>query len=264
MAELIAGLGRTTHQLIAGYLRLSRLVVDTAYWLFVAPFRGRKLRLASAVHHAVVAGFNGWPIVFFITGLVGYIMALQSAHVTQQFGLNSQVPALVAVAMTRELGPLMAAIIQAGRSGSAFAAEIGTMVVQEEVDALKTMGLNPIGFLVVPKVLAMVVMQPILTLIADMAGILGSWAVCRGNLGMTTEFFLARTTDALSWQDVWSGEVKAVVFGLIIALVGCFYGFGVRGGAEGVGTSTTATVVTSIFLVVVADGVFTLFFYLTG
>ncbi len=264
MGDFIAGIGRSTYRLVDSYLRLSRLLVDTLYWLTVAPLQGRGLRVGSAVRQSVLVGFNAWPIVFFISGLIGFIMALQSALQTKQFGLDSQVPALVAVAMTRELGPLMAAIIQSGRSGSAFAAEIGTMLVQEELDALKTMGLNPIGYLVVPKVLAMLVMQPVLSLIADVAGIAGGWVVCRVNLGMTTDFFISRTIESLAWQDVWTGGVKALVFGLIIAIVGCFYGLNVRGGAEGVGTATTATVVTSIFLVIVADGVFTLAFFLTG
>lgn len=264
MAALVAALGRRALFLVDSYLSFSRLLVDALYWTVVAPFQGRGLRFRSAIRHAVAHGYDAVPIVVFISGLVGLIMALQGAYAMRGFGVVTYVPDLVAVAMTRELGPLMTAIVLSGRSGSAFAAEIGTMVVAEEIDALKTMGLNPVKFLVVPKVLAMAIMTPVLSLIADLAGITGGWLVSRLQLGLTTQLYVDRSIDALVWRDVWSGEVKAAIFALIIAAVGSYYGFHVRGGAEGVGRSTTATVVTSIFLVIVADGVFTLIFYVTG
>ena len=264
MNGLLGTLRSTSSQLLDSYLRFSRLLVDTGYWTVIAPLRGRGLRWESTVRHCVVTGFNAIPIVLFITLLIGYIMGLQSATQTSQFGLNSMVPTLVGVSMTRELGPLITAIVLSGRSGSAFAAEIGTMVVQEEIDALRTMGLNPIKFLVVPKVIAMAIMEPVLSLMANIAGMFGGWLVCTVNLDLTTTFFIQRTVDTVSWGDVYTGAIKAVIFGLIIATVGCYYGFNVRGGAEGVGSSTTATVVTSIFLVIVADGVFTLYFFVAG
>lgn len=257
---LIGILNRT----LDAYLRFSRLVYDAGYWTIIAPLQGRGLRVASTIHHGVLAGYNAVPIVVIISGLIGFIMALQTAYQTAKFGLNAQVPIMVGIAMTRELGPLMTAIVLSGRSGSAFAAEIGTMMVQEEVDALKTMGLNPIKFLVVPKFIAMAIMLPILSLMADLAGMMGGWVVCRFRLDLTTRFVFNQTVTSLMPQDVSTGLIKAFIFGIIIAAVGCYYGFNVRGGAEGVGSSTTATVVTSIFMVIAADGVFTYIFFLTG
>lgn len=264
MGHLVAGLGRNTISLLDRYLEFSRLLVDSLYWTVVAPVTGRGIRVRSTITHMVLHGFNAVPIVCFIAGLMGFIMGLQGAYQMQQFGVVTFVPDLVAVSMTRELGPLMTAIILSGRSGSAFAAEIGTMVVAEEIDALKTMGLNPLKFLVVPKIVAMLIMQPILSLIADVAGIMGGWLVGSVQLGLSSRLYFDRTIEVLLWRDIWTGQIKAAIFALIITTVGCYFGFHVRGGAQGVGRATTATVVTSIFLVILADGVFTFIFFLTG
>jgi len=261
---LLAGAGRRAFAVLDGYLKLSRLIVDALYWTVVAPFRGKGLRWQSTIRHMVLVGWNAVPIVVFITFLIGFIMALQTTAQMKTMGATSYLPALIAIGMTRELGPLMTAIVLSGRSGSAFAAEVGTMVVAEEVDALQSMGLNPVKFLVVPKVLAMLLMMPVLTLIADLAGIWGGWVVGHYDLGIPTWSYFVQSMEALVLRDVVTGEIKSVIFGLIIAAVGCYYGFQVRGGAEGVGHNTTATVVSSIFLVIVADGVFTLIFYITG
>jgi phospholipid/cholesterol/gamma-HCH transport system permease protein len=179
-------------------------------------------------------------------------------------GASYFVAALVGVSMTRELGPLMTAIIVAGRSGSAFAAELGTMKVSEEVDALEVMGLNSIKHLVVPKYLAMIIMLPCLTMLSDVAGILGGAAFGVAQLDQTFSMYILATRDALVMRDISTGLVKSVVFGLIITTVGCHEGFSVSGGAEGVGKATTSSVVVSIFLVIVADLVFTALFYYTG
>jgi phospholipid/cholesterol/gamma-HCH transport system permease protein len=239
-------------------MRLAAAAID---WAFVAPFTSRGLRGKSVLRHMVIVGFNSIPIVSFICGLVGAIMAMQSAYQLGEFGALRYVPPLVGVGMTRELGPLIAAVIMAGRSGSAFAAEIGTMVVSEEVDALETMALNPSKFLVAPKLLAMVFMQPCLTMVADLVGILGGLVVSIYSLGLSPESYYSYTVDFLVLKDILTGLVKSVAFGGIIALVGCYYGFSVSGGAEGVGRATTSSVVTSIFLIIVADLIFTAFFY---
>jgi len=169
----------------------------------------------------------------------------------------------VAVSLTRELGPLLTAIIIAGRFGSAIAAEIGTMKVGEEIDALKTMGLNPIHFLVVPRFLALFIMLPALTLISDFVGIFGAYIFSIGPLDISSIRFINQTIEALVMKDLITGLIKTGVFAVIISFIGCYEGFIVEGGAEGVGKSTTNSVVASIFLIITADVVFTALFYST-
>jgi len=209
----------------------------------------------------VIVGFDAVPIVSLISVFIGIIIALQGAYALRRFGALNYVVDMVAVTITRELGPLLTAIIVIGRSGSSFAAEIGTMKVGEEVDALETMGLNPIRFLVVPRYLAMLIMLPCLTTVADTAGVLGGALFAVINMGWSLQNYLLRTIDALLMRDIVTGLIKSLVFAVIITKIGCYEGFTVRGGAEGVGRSTTASVVKSIFSVIAADMVFTAIFY---
>lgn len=253
--------GRKAFTAVHETRRFGQLAVQAIDWSFVAPFTGRGFKWHAVLRHMVIVGYNSVPIVCFISALIGAILAFQSAYQLKDFGAIRYVPPLVGVGMTRELGPLIAAIIMAGRSGSAFTAEIGTMVVAEEIDALETMALNPIKFLVVPKFIAMLIMQPCLTAIADLIGIMGGWLVSVFSLGMNPRLYFTYMVDYLVMQDITAGLIKSAVFGIIIALVGCYYGFSVRGGAEGVGKSTTSSVVTSIFLIIVANFVFAAIFY---
>ena len=263
MTGVLAFIGRNS----LGFLRylsgLYDLSTKTAYWTFVAPFKGRPVKWQSAIHQMVLAGVNSIPIVSLISLFIGIVLALQGAYQLQRFGAGYYVTALVGVSMTRELGPLITAIVIAGRSGSAFAAEIGTMKVSEEIDALEVMGLNSVRFLVVPKYLALLVMMPCLTVLSDLAGIVGGGIFEMYQLDQTLPMFLNATRDALVMRDITTGLVKSLVFGLIIAKVGCYEGFAVEGGAEGVGKSTTSSVVISIFLIILADVIFTAFFYYT-
>ncbi len=253
--------GNRTLTVVREAKRLGRLTAQALEWSFVAPLTSRGVRWTSVLRHMVIVGFDSIPIVSFICALVGAIMAMQSAYQLQQFSALRFVPPLVGVGMTRELGPLIAAVIMAGRSGSAFTAEIGTMVVSEEVDALRTMSLNPIKFLVAPKFLAMMLMQPCLTMIADLVGILGGFVVSIYSLKMDPYQYYDFTVSYLVLRDIFTGLIKSVAFGIIIAVVGCHYGFSVTGGAEGVGKATTSSVVSSIFLIIVADLIFTTIFY---
>ncbi|MCB0286760.1 MAG: ABC transporter permease, partial [Calditrichaeota bacterium] len=168
---------------------------------------------------------------------------------------------LTAVSIIRELAPLLTSIIITGRSGSAITAEIGTMKVSEEIDALETMGLNPVKFLVVPRVLAMLIMVPCLTIIADIVGIFGGYLISMLTLDLTSVRYIDQTIIALTLKDLFSGLIKSAFFALIIAGIGCYQGLIVKGGAEGVGKSTTQSVVVSIFLIIVADVFFTVLFY---
>jgi len=210
------------------------------------------------------AGADGIPIVLMINFLVGLVTAFQAAIQLKQFGANIFVADLVGLSVTRELAPLMTAIIIAGRSGAAFSAELGTMRVSEEIDALRTLGLDPYQFLVFPRVIALTLVAPLLTVLADVIGIAGGLLVAMFSLDLTFHAYLAETEKALDLFDVFSGLLKSGVFGLAIALIACQRGLATHGGAEGVGRSTTSAVVTSLFAIVVADAIFTVIFHAFG
>jgi phospholipid/cholesterol/gamma-HCH transport system permease protein len=243
---------------------LARLTAGAAKFVFIEPFRGRKLRISRAIHQGMSIGVEAIPIVSLICFFVGLILALQGAYQLRKLGAIHLVAAAVALAITRELGPLMTAIVVIGRSGSAFAAEIGTMKVNEEIDAMETMALEPVHFLVAPKFLAMLVMMPCLTTWADLMGVLGGSLFGVTSAGFTFMSYLHATQEALKLHDILTGLVKSVMFGLVVTAVGCTEGFATGLGSEQVGRSTTAAVVKSIFAVVVVDLVFTAIFYFTA
>lgn len=206
-------------------------------------------------------GADAVPIVILINFLVGFVMAFQGAVQLKQFGANIFVADLVGLSIARELGPLMTAIIICGRSGAAFAAELGTMTVSEEIDALRTMGFGPMRFLVLPRALALMAVAPLLTLIADVVGMVGGLFVGIASLDLTVVGYFNETQKALTMWDVFSGIIKSVVFALVIALIACQQGLATAGGAEGVGRRTTSAVVATLFALILVDAVFTLFFY---
>jgi phospholipid/cholesterol/gamma-HCH transport system permease protein len=205
-------------------------------------------------------GANALPIVLLINFLVGFVMAFQSAKQLKMFGANLYVADLVGISLTRELAPLMTAIIVCGRSGAAFAAEIGSMKVNEEVDALRTLGLTPFGWLVVPRVVALILVVPLLTLIADFVGIAGGLLVGIIDLNLTPQGYVIETLRAVHGWDVLTGLSKSLVFAVTIALIACQQGFAASGGAEGVGRRTTSSVVASLFALVMLDAVLTVIF----
>ncbi|HYO97471.1 MAG TPA: MlaE family lipid ABC transporter permease subunit [Polyangiaceae bacterium] len=209
-------------------------------------------------------GADAVPIVVLINFLVGFVMAFQGAVQLKQFGANIFVADLVALSVARELGPLMTAIIVCGRSGASFAAELGTMKVSEEIDALRTMGFGPIRYLVLPRALALVLVLPMLTLLADMVAIGGGLVVGLTSLDLSISAYLGETRQALSLWDILSGVVKSVVFAVAIALIACQQGFATSGGAEGVGRRTTSSVVAILFALILIDAAFTVFFHTFG
>jgi phospholipid/cholesterol/gamma-HCH transport system permease protein len=221
----------------------------------------RRIRWRETWLYMERTGLDAVPIVSLISFLMGLITAFQAAVQLTQFGADIYVANLVGLSIVRELGPLMTAIIAAGRSGAAFAAEIGTMKVSDEVDALTTMGLDRTRFLVTPKVLALLVMLPCLTLGADLVGILGGLTVAVVGLGLPVQVYLRQTRIALGIWDVYSGLIKSVAFAILISGVGCWRGFQAEGGAESVGRITTSAIVAAIFLIIVADAVFTVLFH---
>jgi len=229
---------------VAGTLRSPR----TGNWKEVLPTMER-------------VGADAVPIVVLINFLIGFVMAYQGAVQLKQFGANIFVADLVGLSVTRELGPLMTAIILCGRSGAAFAAELGSMAVSEEVDALRTMGLGPIRYLVLPRALALFLAIPILVLLADVVGILGGLVVGLTSLDLTITGYLRETEKSVSLWDVYSGVIKSGVFGVAIALISCQQGLATTGGAEGVGRRTTSAVVTTFFVLVLLDAAFTVLFH---
>ncbi len=246
--ELTTQIGESVTDGLAYLGALTSLGGRAAYFTFVAPFQGKPLRLQRAL----------------ITFFIGLILALQSAYELRKFGALNFVASAVAISMTRELGPLITAIVVIGRSGSSFAAEIGTMKVTEEIDALETMAIDPIHFLVTPKFLAMIVMLPCLTIWANSMGILGGALFGVAQADFTWVRYIQSSLDALFLRDITTGLVKSVMFGITITAVGCHEGLSTGAGAEQVGRATTRAVVVSIFLVILVDLVFTaLFFFMS-
>jgi phospholipid/cholesterol/gamma-HCH transport system permease protein len=216
----------------------------------------RSLRLDDTFASMQKTGVDALPIVGLLSFLLGLITAFMSSVQLQQFGADIYVASLVALGMSRELGPIMTAIIVAGRSGSSFAAEIATMKVSEEVDALFTMGFDPTRYLVVPKILASVLVVPILTLFADVFAILGGLTVGVFVLDLTANAYISQTIKDLTLFDIFWGVFKSGVFALLISWIGCLRGFRVGGGAASVGRATTSAVVSSLFLIIVSDSIF--------
>lgn len=210
------------------------------------------------------AGADGLPIVLMIGFLVGFIMAFQGAIQLEQFGASIFVADLVGLTVTRELGPLMTAIVVCGRSGAAFAAELGTMKVSEEIDALKTLGLDPLRHLVIPRILALLIALPILTLIADLMGLLGGLLVGIFTLDLTPVAYLTETQAALDLWDIFSGVLKSFAFALAISMISCQQGLATSGGAAGVGRRTTTAVVSILFALILVDAGFAIAFNVLG
>ncbi len=238
---------------------LGELIVALIY----AAGNPRRVRWKDAFLIAETAGVNALPIVALISFLIGLIMAFQSAIPMREFGAEIFVSDLIALSMLRELGPLMTAIIMAGRTSSAFAAELGTMKVNEEVDALTTMGLNPVRFLVVTRVVATLVMMPLLTIFSNLLGVIGGSVVLL-SLGYPLITYIDRIMTAADYVDLLGGLLKSLAFGLIVAGIGCLRGLKTTTGASAVGDSTTRAVVTAIILIVLTDGVFSVVYFYIG
>src|SRR6202007_1681240 len=262
--EFVSQLGRSTLDALNYLGSLASLGARAAYYTLVAPFQGKPLRLQRAISQAMDTGVRAVPILSLITFFIGLILALQAAYELRRFGAISYVATAVAISMSRELGPLITAIVVIGRSGSAFAAEIGTMKVTEEIDALETMAISPVHFLVTPKFIAMALMLPCLTIWANTMGILGGSLFGVAAADFSFVRYISASLDSLFLRDIVTGLIKSVMFGITITAVGCLEGLSTGAGAEQVGRSTTRAVVMSIFLVVVVDLVFTaLFFFLS-
>lgn len=235
---------------------LSILGLETVHGIF--RYHGNRLR---TLQQAKRIGLDSLSLISLLALFQGVILALNTAYQLQRIGSEMYIAGIVSLSMLRELGPVLTALILAGRVGAAITAEVATMQVTEQVDALRTLATDPVTYLVVPRFLALTLMLPMLTLYANVVGIFGGYLICVNKLNIASSLYLNITFDSLLLKDLFSGLIKSVFFGMIIALVSCFEGFNVTGGAEGVGKSTTRCVVASFILIIAADCLFTALFY---
>jgi len=258
--SMLAGLGRSAEAALEQSIALLAFVGESAIALAGCVAHPARFRWRPILYNIRSAGFDALPIVGLLSFLLGIVVAYQGADQLRQYGANIFVADLVGLSMLREFAPLITAIIIAGRSGSAYAAQIGTMAVTEEIDAMRTLGIAPLDLLVLPKLLALLIVLPLLTVFADVLGVAGGMIMAQAQLGVGYSEFLDRFVKAVSVTAYLIGICKAPVFAAIIAVVGCFQGFRTKGGADSVGRQTTRAVVQSIFLVIVADALFSIAF----
>ncbi|MDD4013363.1 MAG: ABC transporter permease [Candidatus Omnitrophica bacterium] len=264
MKNPIRETGRVTLKLMAHVTAILALLYSTISWSVMGPLRGKAARRQSIFEQMVFAGVQSIVIVFFISLFTGIVIAMQSAYQLKQLGALIYVAPMVSISMARELGPVFTALVVTGRVGSAITAELGTMKVSEQIEALETIALDPVRFLVVPRFWALMIMLPCLTVMADLVGILGGLIVGVFNLELNAYRYISFSFDLLTWKDVWTGLLKASAFAGVISLISCYVGLDTRGGAEGVGRATTLSVVISFILIVLVDCVLTGLFYFSN
>jgi phospholipid/cholesterol/gamma-HCH transport system permease protein len=253
--------GQSSQEIANNFVNFVTFIGELLVAFFYVVRHPKTLRGKDVLFYIQRAGVDGLPIVALIGALIGLIIAFMSFLQFKLIGANIYVPSLVSFAMIKELGPIMTAILVAGRSGSAYAAEIGTMMVNEEVDALHTMGFEPVRFLAIPKIIATIIVVPILTVYADFFGILGGMIIGVTSLDLTMQTYITQSIKSIQVFDIVTSLIKAGVFAALIAAIGCQKGFEVRSGAQDVGKFTTSAVVAAIFMIVLADSIFAIMFY---
>lgn len=259
-AGLFERVGRRAWLSLGNAFGMLSFLGENALVLLRSAAQPGRIRWRAIAYNLQTTGFEALPITGLLSFLMGIVIAYQGAEQLRQFGANIYVADLVGLSMVRELSPMLTAIIVAGRSGSAYAAQIGTMKVTEEIDALRTIGVGPLELLVLPKMLALVIALPLLTVYTDVMGVLGGMIMARAQLDVSFGAFFDRLDEAITLNSYLVGVGKAPVFAVIIALVGCYQGFQVSGSADSVGRQTTLSVVQSVFLVIVVDALFSIVF----
>jgi phospholipid/cholesterol/gamma-HCH transport system permease protein len=244
--------------MLAAYTQLTLRALAGVF----APLFGQRGWRASALFAQMVnIGVASMPTVALANFLLGIVLAIQGAGQFEKLGATDLVASLVAFSILREIGPLITAVIVIGRSGSAITAELGTMKVAEEIEALNVMGIDPVKFLVVPRLLAMIIMMPVLTVLGEGVGLFAGWLISVTSLHLNPIFYVSNSVAAVEQKDLFSGLLKALIFGAVVGTVGCFYGMQVEGGAEGVGRATTKSVVTSLTSMLAMDALLTTLIY---
>lgn len=260
--QLLTELGHRGIRFFHGLGSVGLLFRETVGWVFFGRVRGVKPRRKETFYQMVRVGLKALPVVSLVLGFVGITLALTLAHVMKDFGTLDYVPWALGIAMVREFGPLVTAIVLSGFAGAAIAAELGTMKVSEEILALETSAVDPVRFLVVPRLVAILVMLPAVAMIGDVMGIAGGLFIGVQFIGQDAGYFMRIVFDTLELKDCIVGVCKAVAFAFVIGLIACHQGMNVTGGAEGVGTATKATVVQCIVAIIAVDCFFTIFFYI--
>jgi phospholipid/cholesterol/gamma-HCH transport system permease protein len=248
LVKLIERFGAVVERPVTGIGRCTLLLFSVIKWIFRPPFDIRNI-----LRQMLEIGVNSLPVVLITAIFTGMVLALQSYTGFKRFGAEGLVGSVVALSMTRELGPVLSALIVTGRAGAAMAAELGTMRVTEQIDALETLATNPVNYLVVPRFLSGTIMLPALTVVTDIIGIIGGYFVTVVLLGASSKAYMRATWDYLQVDDIYSGMIKACFFGASFTLVSCYKGFYTKGGAEGVGRATTGAVVISSMTILISD-----------
>ncbi len=262
--KFFEAIGFTIKGWFAVFIEFNRLCLETAYWIILGPFKGKPINSQAVYSQMVFMGVQSILIVFFVTFFTGVVLAMQSAHQLKQMGGTIYVASLVTISICRELGPVLTALVIAGRIGAAITAEIGSMKVNEQIEALDTMAISPVRYLVVPKLLSLFWMLPCLTVIGDVAGFAGGYVIGVYNLHINRGLYIQTAFKFLTLKDIYTGLSKPFVFAIIITMVGAYQGLKTKGGAVGVGHATTVSVVTSFILIILADAVVTGAFYFVG
>ncbi len=248
--------GKFTYSYFLGFLSFLQFIGENFYYLIYTLLHPSKIRFKAIINQIDLSGIKAIPIVILTSFLIGLVLAYQSASQLQQFGANIFIVEMVSISMIRELAPMITAIVIAGRSASSFTAEIGTMKITDEVDAMKTMGFEPSIFLVMPRVIALMISLPLIVFLADIIGILGGMVVANMQLDITYSIFIDRIYTEVDVKHFIIGIAKAPIFGLIIALIGCYRGFQVTGSTDSIGKFTTISVVNAIFWVIALNALF--------
>ena len=232
------------------------MAVESFWWLFIGRARKQPVRMSAIFEQMMTIGIQAIPIIFLLAATIGAMLAIQGIHTLRIFGAESRVSIGIAFSITREFAPLITGILVAGRSGSALAARIGTMKINQEIDALKVMGINPVRFLVVPALVALLIMVPALTLFSNFVGLFAAGLYVNVDLGISLAAYTTDIIKIVSVNDLMHGLGKSVIFAILIAIIGVVNGASVQGGAEGVGKATTKAVVQSISAIIVVDMIF--------
>ncbi len=264
MKNTVENIGKTILNLGQHIKNILALLYTTLECIFTGPVKGKTVKRDGLFEQLVFAGVQSVVIVFFISLFTGIVIAMQSSYQLKELGATIYVAPMVAIGMARELGPVFAALVVAGRVGSAITAELGTMKVSEQIEAMEVMALDPVRFLVAPRFLALIIMLPCLTIMADIVGMLGGLIVGVFSLHLNVWRYIAFSLDFLVWKDIWTGLFKSFAFGVIISMIACYVGLDTRGGAEGVGRATTLSVVISFILIILFDCIITGIFYFSN
>lgn len=261
MKKLAGYTGRFITNFLYHLTSIGHIFLQTCYWIFIAPFRGKLPNGKEILKQMEHTGVHSISIVGFVSLFFGLTLAMLTSYQLEKLGSAILLGGLVGISFTRELGPLLTGIVVAARVGAAITAELGSMNVYEEIDALDTMAIPPVRFLIVPRMIALIIMLPCLVIISNFMGMLGGYIIGHYSIHINTAYYIQLTLDALELKDVYIGLFKSIFFAITIGLISCYQGFIVKGGAEGVGRATTRSVVLSIELIIIIDSFWNAVFY---